>query len=110
MSKVYKGFRWIALDKFGQQLLTFVLFLVIAARLGPEEFGIYAFCLIVLNLAQLLQDLGIGETIIKLPKAGCSRHLLLYKYLDLTFDFSNSNIWSRIIEQCLWTAGSCKIC
>lgn len=88
MSKVYKGFRWIALDKFGQQLLTFVLFLVIAARLGPEEFGIYAFCLIVLNLAQLLQDLGIGETIIKLPKKQDVLDTCFYTNISISLSIS----------------------
>lgn len=68
MSKAYKGFRWIALDKFGQQFFTFIIFLVIASQLEPAEFGIYAFCMIIVNVAILLQDMGIGETIIKLPK------------------------------------------
>lgn len=68
MSKAVSGFRWVAVDKFGQQIFTFIIFLVIASRLEPSEFGIYAFCMIIVSTAQLLQDLGIGETIIKLPK------------------------------------------
>ncbi len=67
MSKALNGLKWAAIDKFGQQLLTFILFLVIASRLTPEEFGIYAFCMLTSSFAILLQDLGIGEAIIKLP-------------------------------------------
>lgn len=60
-----KGVLWILLEKGGSQLVSFILFLVIARLLGPEAYGLAMLCFVVLALSSLLFA-GMADSIVTL--------------------------------------------
>ncbi|MBV2090425.1 MAG: oligosaccharide flippase family protein [Candidatus Thiodiazotropha sp. (ex Ctena orbiculata)] len=46
-----KGAFWLFLEKITQQLLSFVVFTIIVAKIGPSEYGLVALCTVIVSLA-----------------------------------------------------------
>ena len=96
--QIISGLFW----KFGERILaqgvSFVVSLVLARMLLPEEYGIIALVLVFINLANVFVSNGLGETLIQKPNAKqsdfstmffCSLFLsiLLYAFLFCSAPF-----------------------
>lgn len=64
-SKMVKGVRWSALEKGGQQGITFLVFAILARFIAPEDFGLVAMALIVIGFVQLFIDQGFSTAVIQ---------------------------------------------
>jgi len=63
--KMVKGVRWSALEKGGQQAITFVVFAILARFVAPEDFGLVAMALIMIGFVQLFIDQGFSTAIVQ---------------------------------------------
>ena len=90
--QIISGLFW----KFGERILaqgvSFIVSLVLARMLVPEEYGIVALVLVFINLANVFVTNGLGETLIQKPDAKqsdfstmffCSLFLSIFLYLIL---------------------------
>lgn len=59
-----KGVFWSAIDRFGVALLQFVINLVLARILTPNDFGLVGMILIFIVVSQTLIDSGFGSALI----------------------------------------------
>ena len=60
-----KGIFWSAVDRFGVVLLQFVINLVLARLLTPNDFGLVGMILIFVVVSQTLIDSGFGSALIQ---------------------------------------------
>ena len=63
--KIFMGFIWQALEQFGTRIVHFVVAIILARLLGPEEFGTIALLSIFMFFASLLVDSGFGKALIQ---------------------------------------------
>lgn len=69
------GIVWIAVGKYGQQAVHFVVSLVLARLLSPGDYGVIGILSIFINISYLLLDSGFGQAIIQrkeLTEVDCS--------------------------------------
>lgn len=66
--QVFTGFFWQALEQFGTRIAQFIVSIVLARLLGPEEFGTVALLAIFLFFANLLVDSGFGKALIQVKE------------------------------------------
>lgn len=64
-SEASKGVLWVAVERFGQQLLQAVIFIILARLLTPEDFGLVAMLMIFFAIAQSFIDSGMGQALIR---------------------------------------------
>lgn len=64
-SGISKGILWSAIDRFGVVLLQFVINLVLARLLTPDDFGLVGMILIFVVVSQTLIDSGFGSALIQ---------------------------------------------
>lgn len=62
---ISKGILWSAIDRFGVVLLQFVINLVLARLLTPDDFGLVGMILIFVVVSQTLIDSGFGSALIQ---------------------------------------------
>jgi O-antigen/teichoic acid export membrane protein len=62
--RAVRGTFWSFLSFFSGRVLTFITTLVLARLLVPAEFGIIAYCTIVITYLDLLNNLGVGHALI----------------------------------------------
>ena len=67
--KVAKGVFWVLLEKFGVQAAHFVVTLVLARLLTPNDYGTVALLSIFISLSNLLVDCGFGKALVQKKKA-----------------------------------------
>lgn len=60
-----KGFLWTALERFGQQILSGVTFIILARLLTPEVFGLAGMLMIFFAVSQSFIDSGMGQALIR---------------------------------------------
>jgi O-antigen/teichoic acid export membrane protein len=60
-----KGVLWVAAERFGQQLLQAIIFIILARQLTPEDFGLIAMIMIFFAIAQSFIDSGMGQALIR---------------------------------------------
>lgn len=63
--KAASGVAWSALERFGQQGCSFLVQLVLARLLAPEQFGLIAMVAVFIALCQGIADAGLHEAIIQ---------------------------------------------
>lgn len=63
--KARKGVFWVAVERFGQQLIQIVIFIVLARLLSPKEFGLVAMIMIVFEISQIFIESGMGQALIR---------------------------------------------
>lgn len=63
--KVVKGFFWKALENGGDQLITFIISLVLARLLGPEKYGTMALMLIFVSIGNVIIQTGFQTALIQ---------------------------------------------
>jgi O-antigen/teichoic acid export membrane protein len=80
--KAVRGGKWMFLNIFVQKFFTFFIFLVLSRQLSPEDFGIMAVVLLVINTIDNLSVVSFERAITQ-RKDGISRH-----YLDPAWTFN----------------------
>lgn len=63
--KVVKGFAWTSLQQTASQLISFLVFLVLARLLDPESFGLVAMATVVIAFFEVFSHFGFGAAIIQ---------------------------------------------
>ena len=64
-NKTLKGIGWSALERFSYQGVTFIIQLVLARLLVPDDYGVIAMLAIFLQIAQVFIDSGFANALIK---------------------------------------------
>src|SRR5690625_2495504 len=67
-SQASKGVIWTAAERFGQQLIQAVIFVILARLLTPEDFGLIAMIMIFFAVSQSFIDSGMGQALIRLKE------------------------------------------
>ena len=67
--KVAKGVFWVLLEKFGVQLAHFVVTLVLARLLTPNDYGTVALLSVFIAIANVLVDCGFGKALVQKKNA-----------------------------------------
>ena len=65
MSRVVKAFMWSAAEQFGVKAVALLTQIVLARLLLPDEFGVLAILLVVVNVADVVAQSGFGQAIIQ---------------------------------------------
>lgn len=81
--KMAKGSMWSVIEKGGQQLVSFVLFMIIARLVGPEQYGLAMLCFVILTFSQLLL-LGMADGVVSLQLKDDTRLSQLFWIITLT--------------------------
>ncbi len=63
--KAIKGVAWSAVEKWGTQAFSFVIFLILARLLNPEDFGLVALATVFTAFIQIFLDQGFSAAIIQ---------------------------------------------
>lgn len=63
-NKIIKGFAWTALERFSTQFVQFILGIIIARLITPNEYGILGILLVFINISQVFIDSGLGSALI----------------------------------------------
>lgn len=63
-SRTFKAFKWTAVAMVGKALFAFIQLFALARILAPEQFGVIAITMTVLNMARILSDLGASSALI----------------------------------------------
>ena len=64
-SKTFKGTIWGTLERFSAQGISFIVQMVMARVLTPEDYGLVGMVLVVVNVAQSLVDSGFTQALIR---------------------------------------------
>ena len=67
--QLLRGTAWVAASRFLGNGLSFVLTLLLARLLTPEDFGVVALCVVIVGLLQQFYDAGVGEALVAIPTA-----------------------------------------
>lgn len=59
------GVFWVAIERFGHQVLQVIIFIIMARLLKPEDFGMIAMLMIFFAIAQNFIDSGMGQALIR---------------------------------------------
>ncbi|WP_407556126.1 lipopolysaccharide biosynthesis protein [Winogradskyella sp. 4-2091] len=70
-NKVVSGISWSLLGQVTNQLLTFIISIVLARLLGPEAFGLIGLVMGITTVLNVIQDFGLGSAIIQ--KSGVNK-------------------------------------
>ena len=68
-SKAVNGVIWVSIEKFGKQIIQFILGLIIARILTPEDYGIIGMLGIFMAISSAILDSGIGAALKKKKKS-----------------------------------------
>lgn len=64
-NKIEKGVFWQGLERVGSFGIGFVISIILARRLSPEEFGVIAIMMVFITLSQVFIDSGFGTALIQ---------------------------------------------
>lgn len=64
MSSIKKGIFWTSGEKLLTQLVQFILGIIIARLITPQEYGVLGIILVFINIAQIFIDSGLGSALI----------------------------------------------
>jgi O-antigen/teichoic acid export membrane protein len=62
--KIASGFGWIVMINYSNRVLGFVTTLILARLLAPSEFGLVAIASMLMEILNLMKDMGFGEALI----------------------------------------------
>lgn len=80
-SNLTRGFAWTAVDRFSNLFIQFVLGIIIARLVSPEEYGILGILMVFINISQVFIDSGLSSALIY-------HNELTSKNLNTTFFFN----------------------
>ena len=64
-TKMLDALTWTTVDRFGQQVVQFVIGLILARLLTPNDYGILGMVMIFVSLSTILVDGGFGQALIR---------------------------------------------
>lgn len=62
--KIVGGLGWVALSQYANRLFGFVTTLILAKLLVPEDFGLVAVAVMLVDVLKLFRDMGLGQALI----------------------------------------------
>ncbi len=65
MNKLFNGFVWRFLERAGAQIVTFVVSIVLARLLSPDEYGTVAIVTVVITVLNVFVESGLGNALIQ---------------------------------------------
>ncbi|HNT28815.1 MAG TPA: oligosaccharide flippase family protein, partial [bacterium] len=80
--KTVTGATWVAVEKWGQQAVQFVITVLIARILSPADYGIIGILLVFLMLSNVLIDSGFGAALVRKQEATDADYATVF-YLNL---------------------------
>jgi O-antigen/teichoic acid export membrane protein len=95
--KMVKGALWSAIQSWGSQFITLLVFLLLARLLAPEDFGLVSFASVFISFLYILQDQGFSQAIIQ-------RQDLEPEHLDTAF-WTNIGVGILLTLICVVSAG-----
>lgn len=63
--RAIQGVFWASAENWSRQLISLVVFMVLARILAPSDIGLYAIVTVVITCMQIFLDNGIGEAIVQ---------------------------------------------
>lgn len=63
-NSIKNGFIWTAMEKFSIQFVQFVLGIIIARHITPDEYGVLGILMVFVNISQVFIDSGLGSALI----------------------------------------------
>ncbi len=94
--KAVRGVAWSALENWSGQGISFVVFLVLARILGPQDFGLVALAAVYVTVVQTLIRQGFAEAIVQVEQ-------LEDEHLDTAF-------WTNVALSAVLTVGTLCFC
>ena len=92
--RVARGLTWTFVDTWGSQLMSLVIFAILAHLLTKTDFGLVALAIVFVNFAQLFVDQGLGDALIQ--RASVTR-----SQIDTAFWAPSPLAWScRAVGSC----------
>lgn len=76
--KMVKALTWTSIDRFGQQIIQFVIGLILARLLNPEEFGLIGLVTIFVAISYVLIESGFTQALIRKKDADKSYFSTIY--------------------------------
>lgn len=67
-SKVISGIKWVAIERFSNQFIQFVISIIISRIISPTDYGILGILLVFINIFQVFVDSGLGSSLIYFNK------------------------------------------
>lgn len=64
-NKALTGVRWSAIQNWGSKLAGFVVFLILARLLAPQDFGLVAMAVGLAAIVETVVDIGFGDAIVQ---------------------------------------------
>ncbi len=64
-ASIFSGARWTAASQAGKQIIQFIVSVVLARLLAPEDFGLMAMALVVISFIDIFRDLGTTASIVQ---------------------------------------------
>lgn len=64
-NKTIKGFVWNAIENFANQIVTFIIGIILARLLSPSDYGLLAMITIFLAISTAFIDSGFGNALIR---------------------------------------------
>ena len=68
--KATSGLIWSAIERFGQQAVVFVVQIVLARLLAPEQFGLIAMVAVFMTLSSIIADAGFSRALVQRKEVG----------------------------------------
>jgi len=63
--RAIKGVAWSVIERFSVQIIQFVVTIILARILTPNDFGVVAIILVLMNILQVFNEVGFGAALIK---------------------------------------------
>lgn len=85
---LFSGALWSWVTKFGNQGISFLVFLIVARLIGPEQYGLASLCFVIFSLGSIMLN-GLGDGIIALQeKSDTALSSLLWSILGVALVMS----------------------
>ena len=65
MSKLFHAISWSAIEKYSTQVFQFVISIIVARILVPEDYGTIAIILAIVNVLSIINETGLGASLIQ---------------------------------------------
>ena len=64
-NKAISAFVWNAIDRFGNQGMSFIILLILARLVGPDDYGVLAIVMMFINIANVFVDCGLSNALMR---------------------------------------------
>ena len=114
MSKIFDAISWSGVERYSVQIIQFIISIILARILSPEDYGIIAIILAIISILSIINETGFGASLLqKLERdeldfssvfyvnllLGFSLYLILFfvsPFIEFFFDIDNLSIYIKI--------------